>query len=377
MNLKDALTGIRVLDLTSNLPGPYATLILGDLGADVIKIESLEGDYVRNYPPFIETESVMSLLLNRNKRSIALNLKSEEGLRIFYSLVKTADVVIEGFRPGVTKRLKIDLDTLKEYNPNLIYCSIIGYQENDTRSGHDMNYLASAGILNISGPKAFPVPPGVPIGDIGGGSLPAVISILAALVKRGKEPQKLVISITEQMIPWLTIAASTYIAGIGDPQREEHMLSGYLPFYRIYKTKDKIPKFVTFASLETKFWHNFCQSIDRNDLIGKQFDLELLNSELPKIFSQKTQEEWEEWFEVYDIPGASIISVAEALEENSRLFEIQHPSLGSIKQIKSPFTNETKSVLFPPALGENTKEILKEINLSKDYEKLKAAGIVK
>ena len=140
MNLKDALTGIRVLDLTSNLPGPYATLILGDLGADVIKIESLEGDYVRNYPPFIETESVMSLLLNRNKRSIALNLKSEEGLRIFYSLVKTADVVIEGFRPGVTKRLKIDLDTLKEYNPNLIYCSIIGYQENDTRSGHDMNY---------------------------------------------------------------------------------------------------------------------------------------------------------------------------------------------------------------------------------------------
>ena len=155
--LRQCLKGIRILDLTNNLPGPLATQILGDFGADVIKIESPQGDNVRHYPPFLETESVTFLLLNRNKRSISVDLKSEEGLLLFYELVKTSDVVLEGFRPGTTKRLKIDFETLKQMKSNIIYCSLIGYRPQDTRVGHDLNYVGEAGILHITGPKEIKV----------------------------------------------------------------------------------------------------------------------------------------------------------------------------------------------------------------------------
>ncbi|MFW9906264.1 MAG: CaiB/BaiF CoA transferase family protein [Candidatus Thorarchaeota archaeon] len=376
MPLHEALSGIRILDLTRNLPGPLASQILGDLGADVIKIESPQGDNVRHYPPFIETESVIFLLLNRNKRSFAVNLKTKEGLKLFYELVKTSDVILEGFRPGTTKRMKIDFEAIKALKNDIIYCSLIGYDLDDSRSGHDLNYVGESGILNITGPKEIPTPIGVPIADIGGGSLPTVISILAALINRKTEPQYLCVKMTEQIIPWLSVVASSYLAGLGEPQREDHTLSGYNPFYRLYRTKDE--RYVSFAPLETKFWINFCKAIEREDLIAKQFDFELCEEELPRIFAQKTQSDWTKWFSINDVPGAPVLSVGEALSVKSRLQRIKHIKAGEVDLIASPYHERDKKIqiLPPPLLGQHTKEILEEIGYSEDLKAFTKKGIV-
>ncbi|MFX1283758.1 MAG: CaiB/BaiF CoA transferase family protein [Promethearchaeota archaeon] len=376
MPLRQSLSGIRILDLTSNLPGPLASQILGDFGADVIKVESLKGDNVRHVPPFIETESVLFLLLNRNKRSIAIDLKTGEGIKLFYELVKTCDVVLEGFRPGTTKRMKIDFNTLKKHKQDIIYCSLIGYDLEDMRSGHDLNYVGETGILDLTGPKDIPTPIGVPIADIGGGSLPAVISILAALLNRKEVPQFLCVKMTEQLIPWLSVAASTYLAGLGEPQREEHVLSGYNPFYRLYRTKDN--RYVSFAPIESKFWHNFCKAIDREDLIGKQFDFDTCNIELPEIFIQKTQLEWTHWFTNNDVPGAPVLSVGEALSVKSRLQELYHSIAGKVSLFASPFLDYNNKVDFrpPPLLGQHTRKILEELGFSDEINQLKQKGII-
>lgn len=376
MPLRNSLSGIKILDLTSNLPGPMATQILGDMGADVIKIESLTGDNTRYYPPFIETESVVYLLLNRNKRSVSLNLKKKEGLSIFYKLVEKCDVLIEGYRPGVTKRLGIDFDTIKEIKSNIIYCSLIGYKKGEDVPGHDLNYTGSAGILHLTGPKNMPVNPGVPIGDIGGGSLPTVISVLAALYQRRNTPQLLTVSMTEQLIPWTTIAATTYLANLGDPEREEHTLSGYIPFYRLFRTNDKENRFISFAPIERKFWINFCNSINREDLIPKQFDFDLLNSELPGIFNQKSQAEWKEWFTEHDVPGGPVLTIEEVFKDKSRLLHMKHPKIGNIPSIASPYLDSGSKIKPPPLLGENTKEILSQIGMENEYARLKNEKIV-
>ncbi|MFX1247258.1 MAG: CaiB/BaiF CoA transferase family protein [Promethearchaeota archaeon] len=376
MPLRQSLKGIRILDLTSNLPGPLATQILGDFGADVIKIESPRGDIVRNYPPFIASESLIFLLLNRNKRSFAVDLKTKEGITLFYELVKTCDIVVEGFRPGTAKRMKIDYHTLKNIKQDIIYCSLIGYDTHDTRSGHDLNYVGETGILHITGQKETPTPIGVPIADIGGGSLPTVISILAALLNRKRKSQYVQVKMTEQLIPWLSVAAANYLAEIGEPQREEHILSGYNPFYRLYRTKDN--RYISFAPLEAKFWHNFCNAIDREDLISKQFDFDICKTELPKIFVQKTLSEWTDWFPKNDVPGAPILTVGEALSVKTRIKNIVHPIAGKIPTFSSPFLDYDHGVVIcpPPLLGQHTKEILEEIGYIKEFKSLKHQNIV-
>lgn len=374
MPLRSVLKDIRVLDLTSNLPGPLATQILGDFGADVIKVESLKGDNVRHYPPFIETESIYNLLLNRNKRSIAVNLKTEEGLKLFYELVKTTDVIIESFRPGTAMKMKIDFNNLIQFRSNIIYCSITGYEMEDYRSGHDLNYVGSSGIIDLTGPKELPTPIGVPLGDIGGGSLPTVISILAALLQRNSDPQFLNIPITEHLIPWTTIAAANYLAGLDTPTREDHTLSGYNPIYRLFRTRDEY--YISFAPLEYKFWKNFCTAANREDLIDKQFDFETLNKELPQLFIKKNRSEWTIWFSENDVPGAPILSLEEVFQKKTRLRVIDHPSVGEVTLIASPFLKNDVNILPPPLLGQHTQEILKEIGYQGKYEKLLENGII-
>lgn len=364
MPLRNTLKGIRILDLTSNLPGPFATQILGDMGAEVIKVENLNGDRTRHYPPFIGNESMVFSLLNRNKRSISLDLKAKKGLEIFYKLVTTADVIIEGFRPGTADRLQIGYDSIREIQPKIIYCSLTGYGPNDTRAGHDLNYLAMSGVLHITGPRERPIPPGVQIGDIGGGALPAVISILAALYQRKNEAQYIHVSMTDHLISWLSIVAATYLVGLGEPEREDHFLSGFQPYYRIFGTKDN--QFLSFAPLEYKFWKNFCEAIGQPELEEKQFDTDHLNSILPSIFGQRSLGEWMELFEKNDVPGAPILTVKEALNARKAITLINHPSVGKIPLIKSPYIIDEGIVSPPPRLGEDTRSILEEIGYSQD-----------
>ena len=379
MPLRAILSGIRILDLTMNLPGPLATQILGDFGADVIKVESLVGDPIHHYPPFIGTESTLNILLNRNKRSIAINLKSPKGLSIFYKLVETCDVIVTSFRNSSLEKLKIDYKTLTKINPKLVYCHLTGYHRFNNQAGHDINYLGESGILHITGPKTKPIVPGVPIADIGGGSLPTVITVLGGLMKRNVEPsqpQFFDISMTEHMIPWLTVVATEYLANLEDPERELHTLSGYIPWYTIYETKDD--EFVTFATLESKFWKEFCTAIKREDLVDQQFNLELCGQVLPEIFRQKTLNDWELIFKEYNLPAGAILTVKDALSKKKRLTKVNHPSAGQIEVISSPFLNSDQDQHLKPApsLGQHTKEILLELGLESELENLKQENII-
>ena len=376
MPLRTILSGKRVLDLTTNLPGPLATQILGDFGADVIKVESLSGDPIRHYPPFIESESNLNLLLNRNKRSIAINLKSPEGLNIFYELVKTCDVIIIGFLSPSIDKLKIDYSTLIKINPKLIYCHLTGYDQFDHRVGHDINYIEEAGILDLTGPKEKPIVPGVPIADIGGGSLPTVITVLGGLLKRTDKPQFYNISMVEHLMPWLTIAATEFLSNLENPERELHTLSGYVPWYTIYRTKDN--NYITFGPIENKFWRNFCSSIEREDLFNQQFNLELLEKELPAIFQERTLNTWKNLFKEFNIPGGAILSVKESLRNKGRLTNVKHPTAGKIQVISSPFLNQDQKLQIrpAPALGQHTKEILTELGLSHKVESLQDKRII-
>ncbi|MFP5298723.1 MAG: CaiB/BaiF CoA transferase family protein, partial [Actinomycetota bacterium] len=234
------MSGLKVLDLTRLLPGGYATLLMADLGADVLKVEEPgKGDYIRWTPPVVGTMSSGHIALNRNKRSMTLNLKSDRGRELLADLAATADVLIESFRPGVMERLGVGYGALSERNPGLIYCAISGYGQTGPRSlaaGHDANYISYAGVLSIVGPDGGPpVLPGVQVGDLAGGGMAAVIGILAALHRRQQtgEGDFVDISMMDGAMSWLTIHAGEFVATGDVPQRERMHLSGRFPCYRV------------------------------------------------------------------------------------------------------------------------------------------------
>ncbi len=251
-----ALEGIRVLELTPLLPGPFCGLCLAELGAEVIKVEPPYGDAMRFTPPSPQTFDAV----NRGKKSIALNLKKEEDKDLFFKLALTADVVLEGWRPGVAARLGVDGETLRQENPRLIYCSITGYGQTGARkdqAGHDLNYNAAAGILGITGNGAGgPVVPGPPIADMVGGGFQAVTAILAALIQRGKTGEGccLDIAMSEGLLALLVLAQARMGGGAGEPGLGDDLLTGLLPNYRIYETADG---HLAVGALEPVFWQRF------------------------------------------------------------------------------------------------------------------------
>src|SRR5699024_6804551 len=227
------LESIRVLDLTRLLPGPYCTMLLADFGAEVIKIEEPTiGDYARSFEPAVDEDSAMFHSLNRNKKSVCLDLKSEEGKNTFLRMVDEADVIVESFRPGVMKRLGLDYETLKIRNPSIIFCSVTGYGQNGpyaNRPGHDVNYLSYAGLLDLIGhPDEKPVIPAAQIADIGGGAYPATVGILIALFEREQsgEGQYIDISMLDGVISWLQMTLPNVLIGKQQPERGNEMLTG-------------------------------------------------------------------------------------------------------------------------------------------------------
>ncbi|MBM3570799.1 MAG: CoA transferase [Alphaproteobacteria bacterium] len=264
---RQPLAGIRVLDFSTLLPGPLATLILAEAGAEVLKIERLgTGDEMRFYPPAFGEAGHSFALLNRGKRSIALDLKDPKAITHVKELVGSSHIVVEQFRPGVMDRLGIGYETLRAINPKLIYCAITGYGQDGPlaqKAGHDLNYLAETGLLMLAvgADGTPPVPPGL-IADIGGGALPAVANILLALrdAERTGAGCYLDIAMTDGLFAWSFWAQGEIAAGLGAPGPGTGSLAGGSPRYRVYRTRDG--KFLAAAPLEDRFWKSFCAAID-------------------------------------------------------------------------------------------------------------------
>jgi len=343
--------------------------------------------------PLIGGESAYFLCVHRNKKSITLNLKTAEGRKIFYKLAKTADVIIESFRPGVVKRLKVDYKTIRKINPKIIYCSVSGYGQKGPYKnlpGHDINYISIAGILGLTGRYGEPPTiPGTQIADLGGGCMLATISILIALIAREKtgKGQYIDISMTDGSVSWLTLSAPIYFAEGKTPERGGMPVTGYYPCYNVYETKDG--KYISLGCLEERFWKNLCKAIGREDFIEHQWATgekrEEIFSALKKIFKTKTRDEWFKELAKADVCVAPVYSLDEVFKDKQILYrrmveEIKHPKAGKIKVLGIPAKlSETPGKIRKPAptFGQHTKEILKSLGYSKrEIEKLKKKGVI-
>ncbi|MEO0730834.1 MAG: CaiB/BaiF CoA-transferase family protein, partial [Pseudomonadota bacterium] len=385
---------IKVLDLTRLLPGAWCTQLLADFGADVVKIEQPgRGDYNRSFPPIAKQESGSFLLLNRNKRSLTLNLKTEAGKNIFKSLAKDADVVIESFRPGVMQRLGLDHSVLTELNPRLIMCAISGYGYGgpwEQVSGHDMNYLALAGALQLFGTKETgPIVPGLSIADVGGGSLPAAFAILAAILARQTtgRGQFIDISMTDGAVSWLSLhAADQFFAGI-EPKGGERPFIGGAPCYNVYRCRDG--RHIALGIIEEQFWTAFCDLIGRTDLKVQQWptgpDADAQKAELQAVFETDDAANWVSRLVAVDVPIARVNTIEEAqsdpqLRHREMFLDVDHPDEGRIPQLGFPIKmSDTPGEIRtpPPRLGEHTDSILADLDFTPEaIAKLRADGAI-
>jgi crotonobetainyl-CoA:carnitine CoA-transferase CaiB-like acyl-CoA transferase len=375
------LTGQKMLDLSRLLPGPYCSLLLADLGMEVLKIEDLEmGDYIRKMGPIRKQDSAFFLAVNRNKKSMTLNLKVKEGKEIFYKLIPSYDVVLESFRPGVMDRLGIGYEGLKERNPRVILCSLSGYGQDGPyreRSGHDVNYISLGGVLDLIGAKDdAPVIPGVQMADLGAGGMMSAIAILAAIVHREKtgEGQYLDVAMLDGVISWLSIHGGKYFMDKELPKRGDMVLSGRYACYHVYKTKDE--RYMSLGALEPKFWENFCETIGRRELVFKQYlegeERLGLIEEIQKIFKTKTQKEWVDTFKNADACCEPILNLEEVfchphVLHRQMVKELEHPVEGKTRQVGNPIKSSQFSFEIqtpPPRRGEHTMEVLKAIGYS-------------
>lgn len=376
------LQHIKILDLSRLLPGPYCSMILADLGCDVIKIEEpTTGDYTRWMPPFINGESARFLSINRNKRSMTLNLKTEKGREIFFNLVKKSDVVIESFRPGTLQKLQIDYERAQKVNPHIIYCSITAYGQNGPykyKAAHDINIIGLGGVLSITKNQTIP---GIQIADTTSGLL-ACIAILTALITREKteKGQHIDISMLDGVVSVLSVHAAEYFATGVLPVPEKMPLSGGFACYQVYETKDG--KFVTLGALEPKFWNQFCKTIERDDLIPEQLkeDQHSLKKVLQNIFKEKTQKEWVNILTDMCTPVNSLEEVFQDPQVLHRdmLSSVDHPAAGVINQISLPIKGlHTSEMKPPPLFGEHTREILTDLGFSDtEIKEFKEQGVI-
>jgi alpha-methylacyl-CoA racemase len=392
------LDGVRVLDLSRLLPGGFCSLLLADFGAEVLKVEDTGmGDYIRWAPPGYDgaeasARSAMFLALNRNKRSIRIDLKTDGGREVLLRLAREHDVLLESFRPGVLDRLGVGYERLREANPGLVYCALSGYGQDGPmrdRSGHDLNYLARIGLLDMTGePGGPPIQPAGQIADLGGGALLAAFGILAALRERDRsgEGQLVDVSMTDGALSWLAIVAARVFAGEPAPGRGANELSGGLICYRPYRCADG---WVTLGALEPKFWAELCRGVGREDLAERQFDPPGSETQraLEAIFAQRTRAEWEAFAAEHDCCLAPVLDVGEALHsdlvrERGMVVELDQPGAAEpVRQLGAPVKlsrTPARPVRTPgPVLGEHTDEVLATVGYNgEEIAELKATGAV-
>ena len=363
------LEGIRILDLTRLLPGAFATALLADLGAEVLKVEQPgAGDPMRAYAPRIGDSSAFTWVADRNKRSIALNLRDQRGVDVVRRLARDVDAVIEGFRPGVADRLGVGHDDLRAVNSSLVYCSISGYGADGPlvrEPGHDVNYTGRAGVLSITGIEGAPAIPGVQVADLAGGSLMAVSGLLAALLRahRTGEGDHVDISMTDGAFALMSMPLGAYFADGKVPRAGSELLTGGVPCYAIYTCADG--KQITVGALELPFWEAVCAAVERPDLLATQYD----PAAFPvwrELFASRPHDEWLALFEGRDACVGPLNDLAEAvadpqLVQRGMVVELEHPELGPVRQVGLPIKlrDHPGGVRSPaPALGEATRELL-------------------
>jgi len=382
------LQGIRVLDLSRLLPGGFCSLLLADFGADVLKVEDTGmGDYIRWSPPYYEgahesARSALFLSLNRNKRSIRLDLKNERGREALLRLVGEYDVVLESFRPGVLDRLGVGYERMREVNPRIVYCAITGYGQGGPKrdaSGHDMNYLGLVGLLGLTGERGgAPVQAAGQIADVGGGALMAAFGIMAALRERdgggagsgsagSGEGQLVDVSMSDGALSWLAMVAATYFADGRVPARGELPLAGSLICYRPYECADG---WVTLGALEPKFWQAWCRGVGREELVERQFEHpgSDAHGQVEEIFKGRTRAEWEAFAQEHDCCLEPMLALDEALSsqlvrEREMVVELEQPGAErTVRQLGVPVklgrTPGQHARLPGPALGEHTEAVL-------------------
>ena len=373
------LQGLRVLDLTRLLPGGFCSMLMADFGADVIKVEDTGmGDYVRWAPPFYEgvensARSALFLSLNRGKRSIRIDLKSQDGKDVLLRLVRDADVLLESFRPGVLDRLGVGYERLKSENPGLVYGAITGYGQDGPgreRSGHDLNYLGLNGILGLSGEvDGPPVSSSAQIADLGGGALMAVVGVLIALRERDRsgEGQLVDCSMFDGSLSFLAMLAAEMLAGGPVPRRGELRLSGGIVCYRPYRCADG---YVTLGALEPKFWAAFCRGVGREDLAEHAFDPPGSDAHraVCEIFAARTREQWRAFAAEHDCCLEPVMDLPEVVDSDlvaarEMVVELDQPGAERpVRLLGLPFklsrTPGDAARAPGPGLGEHTREVL-------------------
>jgi alpha-methylacyl-CoA racemase len=375
------LEGLRVLDLSRLLPGGFCSLMLADFGADVVKVEDTRmGDYVRWSPPYYAgaeqtARGALFLALNRGKRSVRVDLKTEGGKQVLLRLVRDADVLLESFRPGVLDRLGVGYERLSAENSRLVYCAITGYGQdgpNRDRSGHDMNYLGLNGLLGLTGEAdGPPVQAAGQIADIGGGAQMAVIGIMVALRERERSGagQLVDCSMFDGSLSWLALVAADAFAAGQAVRRGEVQLAGALTCYRPYRCADG---YVTLGALEPKFWQAWCHGVGREDLVDHAFDApgSPAHVAVAEIFASRTREEWREFATENDCCLEPVLDLDEALDSElvaarEMVVELDQPGADRPVKLLGAPVKLTRTPADPirapgPGLGEHTDAILGE-----------------
>ena len=385
--MSSALKHLKVLDLTMNLPGPYMTWLLAALGAEIIKIENpVGGDYARvlggtdagSQNPFFEA-------INRNKKSITLNLKNPEGRRLFLSLLNEHDILVEGFRPGTMERLGLGFETTQKAQPRLIHVSISGYGQDGPyrlRAGHDLNYLSLAGVIGMTGTRDGQAAiPGVQIADLAAGSLMALSGLLAAVIQRHStgQGQYVDISMFHGSLSLATMVFAGIQAGLEEPEPGKMLLNGRFPCYGLYRTLDG--RHMSLGCIESKFWQNFCIAVGRPDLAGHQFGAPDIVKEVENIFATKTQEQWIQLMKDHDSCCEPVLSINDAVESDlvkARKMLKSGPS--GNRYLASPFRLSESTIVndvSAPALGQHTRDILSGLGVSDDeLQRLSREGVI-
>lgn len=388
-----SLDDLKILDFSTLLPGPYATLMLADMGAEVLKISSASRpDIVLDYPPFIGDTGVSAsqAWLGRNKKTMFLNLKTGEGKAVVKELVKEYGIVLEQFRPGVMEKLGLGYEDLKAVNPKLIYCSLTGYGQTGPlrdAAGHDINYMSRSGIISQAGRReSGPSLMNFQIADIAVGSMNSVIGILAAVNYRKNtgKGQYIDVAMMDGCVPFNSLDGAGFLVSGKEPKREGERLNGGC-IYDFYETKDG--EYLSVGSLEPQFWSRFCTAIGREDLIGGTVyppNIDEVKAEIRGILKTKTRDEWVEVFSHYDACVQPVLNLKEALLEDEQVKEREmvvdvklplHEDV-SVKQLAtavklSECPCEYKFAGYPT--GYHTKEVIEQLGM--DYAELKAKGV--